>query len=253
MVLVLDLGNTNIYLGIFENGQLIHEFRKHTDLHRSSDEYVEVFKSFFLTHNIDTTSFEGGIISSVVPSLTTTLKSAIEYLINKPCLVVGKGVKTGLSIKIDNPSELGCDLVCDCVGAVSKYPLPLIIADLGTANKILVVDSQGAFIGCTISVGLKLGIKSLTNNAAQLMDVSLLAPKKVIGKNSQDSLNSGAIYGTVSMIEGMAKRIENELNVECNKVITGGNAILIKDYIDGFVYDPTLILEGLYRIYEKNK
>lgn len=254
MILVLDLGNTNLYVGIYQNDQLIKEFRKHTDLNRSSDEYVEILKSFFITHNISSNNFEGAILSSVIPSLTSTIKLAVETLIHKECKIIGKGLKSGLAIRIDNPSELGCDLVCDCVGGLLKYQAPLIIADLGTANKILVVDKNGHFTGCTISVGIKIGMKSLTNNTAQLMDVSLVPPKKVVGKNSIDSLNSGATYGTCAMIEGMANKIEEELGYKCHKILTGGNSLLIKDIISKeFIYNPTLILDGLYHIYQKNK
>ena len=254
MVLVLDLGNTNLYIGIYENNSLIKEVRKHTDLYRSSDEYYEIFDSFLRLENISPSSFEGAILSSVIPSLTLTIKFAIEKLIKKECKIVGKGIKSGLSIRIDNPSELGSDLVADSVGALAKYNAPLIIVDLGTANKILVVDKNKDFVGCTISVGLKIGMKSLTSSAAQLMDVSLIPPKRIIGKHSVDSLNSGATYGTVCMIEGMAEKIERELGYKCTKILTGGNSYIIKDIINkDFIFEPTLILDGLYQIYLKNK
>ena len=254
MVLVLDLGNTNLYIGIYENNSLIKEIRKHTDLYRSSDEYYEIFDSFLRLENISPSSFEGAILSSVIPSLTLTIKFAIEKLIKKECKIVGKGIKSGLSIRIDNPSELGSDLVADSVGALAKYNAPLIIVDLGTANKILVVDKNKEFVGCTISVGLKIGMKSLTSSAAQLMDVSLIPPKRIIGKNSVDSLNSGATYGTICMIEGMGEKIEKELGYKCTKILTGGNSYIIKDIISkDFFFEPTLILDGLYQIYLKNK
>lgn len=254
MVLVLDLGNTNLYIGIYENNSLVKEVRKHTDLYRSSDEYYEIFDSLLRLENISPSSFEGAILSSVIPSLTLTIKFAIEKLIKKECKIVGKGIKSGLSIRIDNPSELGSDLVADSVGALAKYNAPLIIVDLGTANKILVVDKNKEFVGCTISVGLKIGMKSLTSSAAQLMDVSLIPPKRIIGKNSVDSLNSGATYGTVCMIEGMAEKIERELGYKCTKILTGGNSYIIKDIINkDFIFEPTLILDGLYQIYLKNR
>ena len=254
MVLVLDLGNTNLYIGIYQDGTLIKEIRKHTDLYRSSDEYYEIFNSFFRLENFDPSSFEGAILSSVIPSLTLTIKYAVEKLIKKECKIVGKGIKSGLSIRIDNPSELGSDLVADSVGALAKYNTPLIIADLGTANKILVVDKNKEFIGCTISVGLKIGMKSLTSSTAQLMDVSLIPPKRIIGKNSVDSLNTGATYGTICMIEGMGEKIEKELGYKCTKILTGGNSYIIKDIISkDFFFEPTLILDGLYQIYLKNK
>ena len=254
MIILIDIGNTNIYSGIYDENKLVAEFRTHTDLNKSSDEFFNVFKSLLFTHKIDINNIDGGIISSVVPSLTLIVKKAIEDLISKEIKVVGKKLKSGLSIKIDNPSELGSDLVCDCVGGITKYGFPLIIADLGTANKVLVVDNNGNFVGCTISPGIRIGMKSLTSNAAQLMDVSLNAPSKVIGKNSIDSLNSGATYGTSCMLEGLTTKIEKELGYSCRKVLTGGNAILIKEIIsEEFVYDQSLILEGLFQIYNKNR
>ncbi len=254
MVLLLDLGNTNLYAGVYSGGKLIAEFRKHTDLYRSSDEYAEILRSFLNLKKIDIALLEGAILSSVIPSLSATLKNAAEMLIGKECKVVSKSLKSGLAIRIDNPSELGSDLVADCIGALKRYSAPFIVADLGTANKLLVVDRNGDFVGCTIGVGLKIGMKSLASHTAQLMDVSLVPPQKVIGKNSPDSLNSGATYGTCCMLEGMAKKIESELGYPCMKILTGGNAPLIKEIIDpSFLYDPTLILEGLYQIYIKNK
>ena len=254
MVLLLDLGNTNLFVGVYDKGKIIKEFRKHTDLRISGDEYYEVLKIFLLNNNLKGSDFEGAILSSVIPSLSGTIKFAVEKLIGKECMILGKGVKSGLPIRIDNPSELGSDLVADCVGALTKYKAPLIVVDLGTANKILVVDKNVNFVGCTISVGIKLGMKSLTSNTAQLVDVNLIPPCKVIGKNSVDSLNSGATYGTCAMIEGMADRIEKELGYPCNKVLTGGNSFLIKDIISSeWKHEPNIILEGLHTIYVKNK
>lgn len=254
MVLLLDLGNTNLYAGVYSEGKLVAEFRKHTDLYRSSDEYAEILRSFLNLKRIDIASLEGAVLSSVIPSLSATLKRAAEMLIGKECKVVSKNLKSGLAIRIDNPGELGSDLVADCIGALKRYSSPCIIADLGTANKLLVVDRNGDFVGCTIGVGLKIGMKALASHTAQLMDVSLVPPAKVIGKNSPDSLNSGATYGTCCLLEGMANRIEKELGYPCRRILTGGNAALIKDIIDpSFLYDPTLILEGLYQIYLKNK
>lgn len=254
MVLLLDLGNTNLYAGVYSEGKLVAEFRKHTDLYRSSDEYAEILRSFLNLKKIDIASLEGAVLSSVIPSLSATLKRAAEMLIGKECKVVSKNLKSGLAIRIDNPGELGSDLVADCIGALKRYSSPCIIADLGTANKLLVVDRNGDFVGCTIGVGLKIGMKALASHTAQLMDVSLVPPAKVIGKNSPDSLNSGATYGTCCLLEGMANKIEKELGYPCRRILTGGNAVLIKDIIDpSFLYDPTLILEGLYQIYLKNK
>lgn len=254
MVLLLDLGNTNLYCGVYQNDKLLCEYRTHSDLFKSSDEYEQIIGNFLSSNNLNKRDFEGAILSSVVPTLGTTIKNAVSKLLGKDVLVVGKNLKSGLSIHIDNPNELGSDLVCDAVGAKSKYELPLIIADLGTATKLLVVDKNGSFAGCVIAPGIKIGMKALSNSAAQLMDTTLVAPESVIGKNSSDSINSGVILGHVEMIEGLSKRIEKELNMNATKILTGGNSVLVKDSISSeYTYDPSLILEGLYQIYIKNK
>ena len=173
---------------------------------------------------------------------------------NVKCLVVSKNLKTMLPIRIDNPNELGSDLVCDSVGAKVRYGNGLIIVDLGTANKLLVIDKDGNFVGCVITPGLKISMKALSASAAQLMDTSLVAPSKIIGKNSSDSINSGIIYGTIKMIDGLCDDIEKEVGYKLKRIVTGGNSYLITDHIkDNYIYDNNLIFEGLYQIYLKNK
>lgn len=252
MILILDLGNTNLYIGIYQNGTLINEYRADSDLKRSADMYYHMLSELLKRLDYSPNQFEGAILSSVIPSLTYSLAGAVEKLIKKQCLVLGNGLKTGLSIRIDNPNELGADLVADSVGAINKYGAPCIICDLGTANKLLVIDENRNFVGCTISPGIITAGKALTSGAAQLIDISYKAPKKVIGKNSPDSLNSGAIYGTIAMINGLTDMIEKELGYPTKHILTGGNANLIQKHLSNFIYDTSLILDGLYYIYLKN-
>lgn len=253
MILLLDLGNTNLYVGVYQNGSLLCEYRTNSDTHHSSDMYQYLLNSFFIKSKLHVEDFEGAIIASVIPSLTMTIVDAVETMIKKKCYIVGNNLRTGLSIRIDNPSELGADLVADCVGALKEYSVPCIICDLGTANKFLVLDKTGNFIGCIISPGIKTAGKALALDAAQLMDISYTAPKKVIGKNSPDSLNSGAIFGTIAMINGLTDMIEKEIGYKTNHIITGGNAKLVYKELKNYVYDPHLIFKGLYHIYQKNK
>ncbi len=254
MVLLLDLGNTNLFIGVYQNGELVCDYRTHADKNKSSDEYRLIISSFLKSQDLKVQDFEGAILSSVVPSLTLQIKNAIKNLLHLDCLVVGSSLKSGISIRIDNPSEMGSDMVADAVGGKKKYSYPLLVADLGTASKIVAVDKEGSIVGCVIMAGMKVSMNALNSNTAQLMDITMMAPKKVIGKNSPDSLNSGAVYGTIAMIEGLCKKMEDELGYKCNKILTGGYSVLVKDYIDKeFIYDPNLIFEGLYQIYLKNK
>lgn len=253
MVLLLDLGNTNLYVGVYHNGSLVKEYRTNSDVNKSSDEYSDIIRAFFIANFLDPSEFKGAILASVIPSLTQVLARTVNKLLNVKCMIVGKSLKSGLSIRIDNPNELGTDLVADSVGGKAKYGYPLLITDMGTATKILAIDKNGNFVGCVIAPGIKVAMMALTKKSAQLMDIDLVAPEKVIGKNSPDSLNSGSIYGNIAMIEGMNKMMEKELGYPCKKVITGGYSNLLREHIDKeFVHDPTLILEGLYQIYLKN-
>lgn len=254
MILVLDLGNTNLFMGVYdEKGSLLSVYRKHSDINKSSDEYKDILKTFLMQDNYDLDSFEGAILSSVIPSLTDVIKKSVEKVIKKTCLVVGKNLKSGLPIRTDNPNEVGTDLICDAVGAMKKYGYPCIVADLGTATKLSVVDNKGAFIGVVIAPGVKVGMRALVGGTAQLVDVSFTAPKNVVGKNTPDSLNSGAIYGTIAQIEGLADKIEKELGYKTQKIITGGYAPLMIDNLDkSFIFDENLILDGLFMIYVKN-
>ena len=254
MILVLDIGNTNIKFGVYQNDQLIYEFIKETKLDWSMDEYHQFIKLSLLDKNISPNDFIGAIISSVVDKLTMIVKKAIDSLLKVDAILVNKDLKMDMLIKIDNPSELGTDLICDCVGAISKYSSPLIVIDLGTASKILVVNKEKEFIGCTISVGLTIGLKALINNTSKLNNIDLKRPSHVIGKNTTDSLNSGAIYATECMIDGMCKKIEKEINSKCIKVLTGGNAKYLYEITSKeFIFEPFLSLQGLYHLYKKNK
>lgn len=253
MVLLLDLGNTNLYVGVYQNGSLVNEYRTNSDVNKSSDEYGDIIRTFFILNSINPSDFKGAILASVIPSLTQVLARMVKKLLNVECMIVGKSLKSGLSIRIDNPNELGTDLVADSVGGKSRYGYPLLITDMGTATKILAIDKDGNFVGCSIAPGIKVSMMALTKKSAQLMDIDLVCPAKVIGKNSPDSLNSGSIYGNIAMIEGMNKMMEKELGYSCKKIITGGYSYVLKDHIDKeFIHDSTLILEGLYQIYLKN-
>lgn len=253
MVLLLDLGNTNLNVGVYRDGKLLSDYRTYSDINKSSDEYKAVIQDFLRRDNYDLSEFHGAILSSVIPSLTLTICQAIQKLLNIECKVVGKNLKTGISIRIDNPSELGSDLVCDAIGARHRYDSPVLIADLGTATKVTAVDKNGNIVGCVISPGIKMSMNALSKGAAQLMEVSLIAPDHIIGKNSADSINSGLIYGTIAMVEGLCDKIEKEFGYSFTRVLTGGYSNLVNEHINKkFIFDSSVILEGLYQIYIKN-
>lgn len=254
MILVCDLGNTNVVFGLYENNVCLDSFRLISSKLMGLDEYVAKLNSIVKDKKIDVSKIEGGILSSVMPSIAKIIKDAIKLTFQVDVLVFGAGVKSGMQVQVDNPSEVGTDLVAACVGAVAKYGKPLLLVDFGTATKINVVDKNGAFIGCVIGPGVRISNEALINTAPQLPMISFEAPRKVVGKNTIDSMNSAAIYGTASMIDGMVRKIERELNYTTIRVATGGLQELITPYCEiPFNVDQDVLLYGLYRIYVKNK
>ncbi len=253
MVLAVDIGNTNVVLGCFDRDEIRLFSRLATQKGSTALEYAMSIKTMLDFEGLSGHSFEGCIISSVVPSLTNALKSATQFLTGKTPLVLGPGVKTGLRILLDNPSQLGCDRVADAVAASNLYPCPLITVDMGTATTLSVVDQKKNFIGGMIVPGLKVSLNSLGNNTAQLPKIGLDPPKNAIGRNTIDCIRSGMIYYTAAGIDGMIERIEEELGMPCTVVVTGGLSRVIMPYCKHpMIHDDTLLLKGLRIIYYKN-
>jgi len=247
MILAIDCGNTATKLGIFDGDSLVSVYNINTNKGRSSDEYAKEMKDL-----VKDVEFTGAIISCVVPLLTSEIKDAVYRAFKVHPLIVDKNLKTKLPIKIDNPSELGSDILCGAVGALKKYQAPLVIADLGTATKMFVVDKNGNMVGGMISSGMRINLESLVSNTSQLLETPLEAPKHVISKNTKESIQSGIVYGQAFMISEFARRMEKEIGYELNRVLTGGFSKFIKDQVVCFHYEPTLTLEGLYEIYRIN-
>ena len=248
MVLTVDIGNTLIKLGIFDGDLLQNIFKINTNRNLSSDEYAKEIYELIKLDKMD-----GAIISSVVPLVTQVLVEALKRIYKIEPLVVNKNLKTKLPIKIDNPSELGSDLLCGAIGALHKYKAPLVVADFGTATKMYVVDKNGNLIGGMITSGMKISLQSLVTNTAQLMETPLEKPKHIISKNTKECIQSGIVYGQAFMVSEFARRMEKELGYELNRVLTGGFSEVIKDQIICFEYEPNLTLEGLYEIYKLNR
>lgn len=254
MLLAVDIGNTNITIGLYCEDKLIFVSRLATERLRMPDQYAAELSAIFSLHSISTSDFEGAIISSVVPELTNVIKDAIGFITGQTPLVIGPGVKTGLNIKIDNPAQLGADLVAGAVGAIAKYPLPCLVLDMGTATKISVIDAKGNYRGCTISPGVKLSLNALSAGASQLSSIPLEAPQSAIGTNTITSMQAGIVLGNAAMIEGLCKKIENSLEEKVETIVaTGGIAADIIKHCDmDITLDENLILDGLIAIYKKN-
>lgn len=253
MILAVDIGNSNIVLGCFEDEKILFIERLSTNQNRTSLEYTILIKNILELNGLSHHAFEGGIISSVVPSVTHTVQDAMARLTGKPVMVVGPGIRTGLKILLDNPAQLGSDRVADAVAAIHDYPCPLIIVDMGTATTISVVDKDKNFLGGMIIPGLRVSLDSLTMRTSQLPKISLDPPKRVIGSNTIDCMRSGIIYSTASSIDGTIERIEEELGEKCTIVSTGGLAKTIIPYCRReILIDDRLLLKGLMIIYNKN-
>ncbi len=253
MLLVVDIGNSNITLGSYKGEKLDFVARIATDRKKTGDQYAIELRDILHLYKVSSADVSGAIVSTVVPALGKAFVSAIEKLTGKKPLLVGPGVKTGLQIKIDNPAQLGADLVTGAVAGKTLYKMPCIILDMGTATTLSVLDKEGAFLGGPICAGVGISLEALTTKTAQLPDISIDAPKNVIGTNTVDCMKSGLVFGTASMIDGMIDRIEDELGEQANIVATGGlSPEIIKHCKHKIEYCDNLLLEGLRLIYEKN-
>lgn len=253
MVLTVDIGNSNIVVGEWEDEKLKFVSRIETDKTMTEDSYTVRLKNILELYGVQYEKIEGSIVSSVVPQVTGSVVNALERLIGKKPLIVGPGIRTGLNIRIDDPAELGSDLCADAVGALAKYPKPIIIFDMGTATTISVIDAKGCLLGGAIIPGVRTSLDALSQNASLLPHIGLEAPRDLIGRNTIDCMKSGAVFGTAALIDGMAQRIEERLGQKATIVATGGNSSYIIPYCKSkIIYDANLLLEGLINIYRKN-
>lgn len=254
MILAIDIGNSNVVVGCFRDNEILMVERLATNRNATALEYAVLIKTVLELNGFSHTEFEGGIVSSVVPTVTNAMKDAVTKLIGKAPLVIGPGLKTGLKIRIDNAAQLGSDRVTDAVAAVEQYPCPLIIIDMGTATTISVVDKDKNFIGGIIMPGLRISSEALAGRASQLPQISLDPPKNAIGRNTVDCMRSGIILGAASTIDGLIDHIQEELGYSCTVVATGGNSRVVMPYCNhAIIWDDQLLLKGLRYIYWKNQ
>lgn len=254
MILAIDMGNTNIVIGCIDDEKIYFVERLSTDKSKTALEYAMGFKTVLELYGIKDAEIEGSIISSVVPSLTKVLADAVEKIIGKRPLIVGPGLKTGLNIHMDNPKQVGSDLIVDAVAGLATYGAPLIVIDMGTATTMSVIDKNNNYIGGVIMPGLRLSVEALASGAAQLYNVGLEAPRQVIGKNTSDCMKSGVVIGNAACIDGMIDRFEEELGYPVTVIATGGLAKVVMPLCKHeIIVDDTLLLKGLNVIYDKNK
>jgi len=254
MVFALDVGNLYIALGGIENGTPRFVFRLSTDRSKTGDEYAVLFNNILNIHKANIRDLEGAILSSVVPSLTVALKEAILTLTGIAPLVVGPGLRTGLNILLDNPGQMGSDIVVAAVAALDKYPLPCVAVSMSTAITLGVLDERGRYLGGAICPGIAVSLEALTRNTSQLPGISLEAPKKIIGRSTIECMQSGLLHGTAAMLDGMLERFEEELGAPPTTVFTGVSAETVLPHCrrPGILYDAHLRLRGLWLLYQKN-
>ena len=253
MFLAIDVGNTNIVLGVFKGDELISSSRIFTRKDALADEYAVLFNDMLRIDGIDPHNVNGCVISSVVPKLTNRLSEAVEKISSAKPIVVAAGLKTGINIMIDDPAQLGSDMVANAAGAVARYPLPVIIIDLGTAMTFSVIDEAKTFVGGVITAGVRTALDGLTDRTSQLPDINIEAPVGVVGKNTVDCMKSGIVFGAASLIDGMIERISEEKGKAFTVVATGGmSRYIIPQCKSRISVDADLMLYGLLEIFKRN-
>lgn len=254
MLLAIDIGNTNIVFGcVSDDDQVLLFERISTNHYATAAEYASLIRNILIMNNFNAGDIDAAIMSSVVPSVTGTVKAAVKKLFDVDVMVVGPGVKTGLNILIDNPAQLGSDQAVDAVAAINQYSAPLIIIDMGTATTVSVVDMNKNYRGGLILTGMGVAADALVARTAQLPKINFEAPANIIGTNTIDCLKSGMLYSNAGALDGIIERIEEELGYKCTAVATGGLAELVvplcKRHI---ILDNNLLIKGLAVIYRKS-
>lgn len=255
MILVMDVGNTNIAIGLFDGKKLVNNWRMNTDKEKASDEFGIFMMSLFRNENVDPKKVEAVVIASVVPQIMYSLEHGIRKYFGIVPIIVGPGIKTGINIKYENPKELGADRIVNAVAAYELYGGPAIVVDFGTATKFETISANGEYLGGAICPGVKISADALFQKTAKLPRIELVKPESVIGKNTISNLQSGIIFGQIGQVDYIVNRIKTELGGgKISVVATGGLSRLIAkessviEHING-----TLSLEGLRIVYEKNK
>ncbi len=253
MILTVDIGNTNIVIGGVEGQDIAFEARLRTESTKTSDQYSMDLKNLLDVYKVNPEDIEGSIIASVVPQVLNSMQTAIKKVTGIQSMVVGPGLKTGLDIRLENPSQTGADLVVGCVAALREHKPPMIVVDMGTATTMVVLDKNGALVGGCIAPGVKISMDALTERTALLPGLQLDQPQKAIGRNTIDCMRSGIMMGNACMLDGMIERMEAELGYKTTVVITGGIARFVAPMCrTPMVYDKDLLVKGLAMLYRDN-
>ena len=253
MLLAIDIGNTNIVVGLLDKSNIVSSFRLNTDKTGNID-LISNIKLMLDKLNIKVETIIDSIVSSVVPEVIDKVLNDLNFLLGKKPYIVNTSLNLGLNIEIDNPNSLGSDRICDLVAVSEEYNGPSIIIDMGTATTISILGENRNYIGGMIIPGIKTSLDALSSKASKLPEIDLEDPKSLIGKNTIDCMKSGIIYGNTCLIDGLIKKIKEELNYNFTIVSTGGLArYIIKHSSFDIIYDENLLLKGLYYIYKNNK
>ena len=254
MLLVIDVGNTNIVLGVYKDTELLDHWRISTDRQRTTDEYGVLIRELFYLNDLRADDINAIIISSVVPPVVPTLERMCQRYFGLSPLLIGPGVKTGMDIRYDNPREVGADRIVNAVAAYEKYGGPVIIVDFGTATTFCAVDAKGVYLGGSICPGIGISTEALVQRTAKLPRIELKRTDSVICRNTIESMQAGVFYGFVGQVEGIVSRMRRELDMPARVVATGGLAVVIAPATKAIdVVEPMLTLEGLRIIYERNR
>lgn len=252
MLLAIDIGNTNVVVGIYDDDRLVSSWRLATERARMADEWWSIVSTLAATDSVDLHSLDGAILSSVVPRLTPAFTEMIELRLERRPIIVGSQLDFGVEIRIDNPAEVGADRLANTVAAYTRHGGPTVVVDFGTGTNFDVVSDAGDYVGGAIAPGLTLALEALTARAARLSAVELAIPEHAIGRNTVDSVQSGTVLGYIGLIEGLLKRIADELSATPFVIATGGLGGIIAPHTDAInVYEPDLTLEGLRIIYDR--
>ncbi len=253
MLLAIDVGNTQTLAGVYHRDELLHQWRTSTVRTATLDELAAQHDAMLHLRGSSLADVDDMVVSSVVPALTAGYRGLATRYMDGPALVIGPGVRTGMPITIDNPHEVGADRIVNSVAAFRRYGGPCIVVDFGTATNFDCVSAAGEYLGGAIAPGIEVSVEALTSRAARLLKVELAEPAAAVGKSTVEALQSGIMFGTVAMVDGLVARLKSEVGGDAIVIATGGlSELIVPLSVEIDEHDATLTLEGLRLVYEMN-